>query len=602
MSGPDGGIHPDEDARVRKEPEQASIISQFALPIYRPTQAEQYAGRVREMWVSAGNEPPGPDSGDSGAWDLVMATVSSNISLIGAALADPISQADAGLPGDARTVQLLVSAAAEQLTAETAPLFISGTLASTVERLQQDIGRTEEVTRERITDIVVQGLEPLRGNQRVVPLIPPLLGYLDADRRPRRIGIYQTVGLVAQLMTGLDDRQSRLMRIFIYHYALMGVWHLLQEPTVPFDNAARQVLSVAAGNAGNNLWVILPDRVLGAGGADVVRTLRTILAATVRDLPVQENRAAELLSALGLEHSKPRAALTVLDELGTLAGPWTEDAADMARIESSSAVTALAAESAVHQVPARLFNAAVSLQRLAEPDAPGSLRARMLLYTLGMRWAFNLGADLPDALFRLDGLDCAAGFLRALRQYQEEGHIQQQQQWTSVLGLASALSQVPRLVPRGSPALAARLRNLADSAERVRIPGAASVTAMNLRELGELTDVTEAAIDALRPSGNTPQLQDLLLDTATVLRGAFEETLSQARFGLSDMVDSAIELRNHPREEFLKAYQPFIEPAASGLGTGPPVAAGAASADEWQTMASIMLRDPGSLVPALRQV
>ena len=598
MSSPEPGTRPDEDARVQKEPAQTRIVSELAVPIYRPTQAEQYAGRVREMWVTAGNDPPGPDSGDSRAWHLVSEAVASNISLIGAALADPISQADAGLPGDVRTVQLLVSAATEQLTTETAPLFISGTLASTVDRLQQDIGRTEDITRERLTDIVVQGLEPLRGNLRVVPLIPPLLGYLDADRRPRRIGIYQSVGLVAQLMTGLDDRQSRLTRLFMYHYALMGVWRLLQDPAVAFDNTTRQVLSVAAGNAGNNLWVILPERVLGAGGSDVVKTLRTILAATVRDLPVPENRAAEILAALGLEHSEPRAALTVLDELGTLAGPWTEDAADMARIESASAVTALAAESAQHQVPARLFNAAVSLQRLPEPDAAGSLRARMLLYALGMRWSLNLGEDLQDALFRLDGLDCGAGFLRALGQYQEEGHIQQEQ-WTSVLGLASALAKVPRLLPRDSPALAAPLRNLADSAERVRLPGAASVTTVDMREL---TDATEAAINALRPSGHSPQLQDLLLDTAAILRGAFEETLGQASFGLSDEVDSASELRSRPRDEFLAAYQPFTEPAESALGTWPPVAAGAASADEWQTIAYTMLRDPGSLVPALRQV
>ena len=54
-------------------------------------------------------------------------------------------------------------------------------------------------------------------------LVPSLLGYLNGDKRPRKVGIYETVMLLAQLMTGLDDRRNRLMRIFMYHYTLNAV-------------------------------------------------------------------------------------------------------------------------------------------------------------------------------------------------------------------------------------------------------------------------------------------------------------------------------------------------------------------------------------------
>jgi hypothetical protein len=596
-----GKREPSAQVAASWAPEQARIVSESAIPVHQPTVDEIYESRLREIWAAThhGNSPPGPDSGDTGAWDLVLEAALGNTSLIGAAVAEQaMSRADTGLAGDARTVELLVGATAEQLPPESVPLFIRGTLAATVERLQRDIGRSEDVTRERIVDIVVRGLVPLRGSPRVAALIPILLGYLHGDRRPRRVGLYETVILLAQLMIGLDDPQSRLVRIFVYHYGLVGMWRVLQDENVPFDNASRQVLSVASGNTGTNLWPLLPERTAGAEGAQVVRVLRTILAAVTRDLPVVENRAAEILSALGLERAGPRAALTVLEELGTLGDPWTTDAVDVARIESASAVTALAAESAADQAPARFYNAAVSLQRAAEPLAAGPLRARMLLHALGLLWSLNLGTDLVDALDRVDGLDCAAGFMRALVQYQEEGHVQPQQ-WASVLALASMLAQVPKLMPRDRPTLAVSARNLADVAERVRLSGTATPANVDTREL---SDATIRAVDALRPSGTSPQPHDPLLDTAALLHGVFAETLGQARFGLTDTINSLIELRSHPREEFLARYQRFAEPPESPVGTGPPVAVGVASQEEWEAITAIMLRDPGSIVPALQQV
>ena len=376
------------------------------------------------------------------------------------------------------------------------------------------------------------------------------------------------------------------------------MWHLLQDQGEPFNNAARQAVSVAAGNGGLNLWQILPERVADASGAEVVRTLRTILATTIRDGPVPENRATAILAALGLDHAESRAALTVLDAMGTLGDPWTSEAIDVARIEAASAVTALAANPQSEDATARFYNAAVSLQRVAEPLAAAPLHARILLYTLGLRWSLELGVDLLDALDRFDGLDCATGFMRALGQYQSEGHIQSQQ-WQSVLELALLLSQVPKLVPRDRPTLALSARNLTEAANGIRLSGTSTSSGFSTQELFA---ACIRALDALRPPTSSRRPDDLLLDTAELLHEAFEIILGQASFGLADTVDRLADVRGDPRRIFTSSYQPFTEPQGSPLGTGPPVAAGVASTAEWEVIAANMLRDPGSIVPALQQV
>jgi hypothetical protein len=582
-------------------PDQTRLAQESTYTVHQPTAAEVYEGRLREIWAATheGDSPPGPDSGSTEAWDLVRDAALRNTSLIGAAVAErTVGPADTGLAGDSRTVELQVGAAVEQLTPDQTPAFIAGTLARTVERLQQEVGRTEDMTRERIMDIVVRALVPLRGDPRIGVLVPSLLGYLNGDKRPRKVGIYETALLLGQLMTGLDDRRNRLMRIFVYHYTLVGMWHLLQDEGVIFNNTIRQVLSVAAGNAGLNLWQILPERVAEARGAEVVRMLRTILATTIRDGPVPENRAAAILAALGLEYSESRAALTVLDAMGTLGDPWTSEAIDVARIEAASAVTALAANPRSEDATARLYNAAVSLQRVAEPLAAAPLHARMLVFTLGLRWSLDLGDDLLDSLDRFDGLDCAAGFMRALGQYQTEGHVQPQQ-WQTVLEFALLLSQVPKFVPRDRPALALSARSLTEAAGGIRLSGTSASSGFGMQELFA---ACVRALDALRPPTASRRPDDPLLDTAALLHDAFEVILDQTSFGLADTVDRLTDMRAEPREEFTSSYQSFTEPRGSPLGTGPPVTAGAASTAEWEALTASMLRDPGSIVTALQQI
>jgi hypothetical protein len=76
-------------------------------------------------------------------------------------------------------------------------------------------------------------------------------------------------------------------------------------------------------------------------------------------------------------------------------------------------------------------------------------------------------------------------------------------------------------------------------------------------------------------------------------------TSGRATWGLRQTFEELAARRGNAREEFTRRYQPFTEPADSRLGTGPPVAAGVATQQEWDTIAATLLRDPGSIVPAL---
>jgi hypothetical protein len=121
------------------------------------------------------------------------------------------------LAGDPGTVLFLVSATVEQLPPDQLPAFIAGPLARTVRRLEGELGHVEGVTRERIVDIVVRALGPLRGAAQVGRLVPPLLGYLAGQPGSATSGVYMTAAQLAQLMVGLDDTRNRLIRTFLYH-------------------------------------------------------------------------------------------------------------------------------------------------------------------------------------------------------------------------------------------------------------------------------------------------------------------------------------------------------------------------------------------------
>jgi hypothetical protein len=595
---------------------QSSLIQQQAHPTPEafapPHPWGIYEDRLREIWQATHNgySPPGAAGGNTDAWNLVREAVAGvgNLALIGAAVVEQhrrraagvAGTQDAALAGDPGTVEFLVGSAIEQLSPEQIPAFISGPLAHTVERLEREVGLTQDVTRERIVDIVLRALGPLRGTPPAGRLVARLLGFLSGEQRMPTIGIYATVTGIAQLAIGLNDRRNRLERIFLYHYTLLGVWRLLQDQGFPFDAPARQIVSIAAGNAGLNLWQLLPEGTDGAQGVEAVVGLRTILAVTAREVAVPDDQAAKILEALGLPHREARAALTVLNETGALGGPWTTDAVDLARLESAGAVVSIATGLTPDQPAARLYNAAVSLQGIAEPRAAGPLRARMLLDGLGLRWSLLLADDVVDALDRLEGLDCASGFLHALGQYQDEGHDQAKFR-APVTELGMLLSELPKRLPRDRPGLAAGAARLADAASRAGLPGSPAPRDVGI---GELAAATLRAIDGLRLSGARPEADDheaQLVDTAALIRSVFDEILGRTTWGLAETIRELVELRSSPREEFVRLYMPLAGPPESRLGTGPPVAAGVATQEEWDALVSALLQDPGSIVPALLQ-
>jgi hypothetical protein len=396
-------------------------------------------------------------------------------------------------------------------------------------------------------------------------------------------------------MTGLDDRQNRLIRAFLYHYALNGMWHLVRDGQTTLDARVRDVVAGAAGNSAMNLWQILPTRTAATPGGEVVRSLRMITAATLRDLPVAENDAEQILSLLGMEAADAPAALTVLEAIGGLGGAWTSDPADMARAESAAAVTAALVRTRHSQVAARLYNAAVSL--IAATGSPANpLRARMLLNALGLRWALIYGSDLIDAMDEYEGLDCAFAFLRAARQYEDE-RLNQGASWPAVTRLMELLAELPRQLPHDRPGMITGLARLSEIANQVRQPGAASRDSISA---AELAGAVAAAIDEFRSAKGPPASADQeadLFDTAALIGMTFTDILGNTRWGLREAVDDAIRKRTHPDEEFIERYLPYTEP--EGVGTGPPVAAEAVDPAEWHVIESSMLRDPGSLVSIL---
>jgi hypothetical protein len=422
--------------------------------------------------------------------------------------------------------------------------------------------------------------------------VPALLGFLSGDQRRPTTGVYLTVAQLAQLTVGLDDRGSNLTRSFLYHHALVGMWHLLQDGNAAFTAQARELISGSAGNASVNLWHLLPESRADAPGAEVVRDLLSIHAITARELSVPEGQATAILKALGLTYAEARAALTVLDGLGTLGGSWTRDPIDIARLESASAVSTAAAASNPRQVAVRLYNAAVSLVDVAETSGATSLRARMLLNALGLRWSLLRGNDSLD---QLEGLDCAAAFLRAVRQYLDEGY-DRSEAWPAISEFAALLAELAGRLPRNRPSLVANVARFAEAAGQVR-PGIAPMQRDSGRDVDaeELAHATVRTIDALRPSGASPRtdlIEDHLLDAATLLRSIFEDLLGQSRWGLQDTVNELVGRRGQPREEFAVRYERFTKP-----GTAPTVIAGVVSREEWHAIERRFLRDRGSIVP-----
>jgi len=579
------------------------------MTITPPTAADLYKERLRGIWEAThgGFSPPGVGSQHTDAWDLVQDAVinGGNLALIGAAVAQrrrPAGASDGSgdpvLTGDPRTVEFQVGSAIQQLAPEQIPVFISGPLARTVERLEREAARGE-VSREQIVDIVLRGLEPLRGTEAANRLVPPLLGFLSSEQPPT-VGIYTTVAVIANLMIGLDDRHSRLVRIFLYHYALLGMWRLLQvEPDVPFDAPARQVVSVAAGNAGMNLWQVLPERVAGTRGTADVLALRIIRVVSVREMGIAEADAAAILEALGMPDAHPRAMLTVINEAGALGSVWSADWTDVAWLESAAAVAAIAAGTAPDQAAARLYNASVSLQGLTDPAAERPLRARMLLNALGLHWSLRLSTGLREALDNLEGVDCARAFLQAAGQYQDEGH-DQTAFWPAVTGLAALLRELPRRLPADRPDLAVKVARLGEASSRFRLPPGTVSREPGYDELGAAVG---RVIAALRPTAaedtEAYETKTDLLATAALVRSVYQDILGRSAWGLGGTLEDLAARRGSPREEFLGRYQPYTEPADSRLGTGPPVTAGVASEDEWNAIADALLRDPGSIALAL---
>ncbi len=343
-----------------------------------------------------------------------------------------------------------------------------------------------------------------------------------------------------------------------------------------------------------NLWHLMPNSSADAPGADVVRDVRSIQAISVRELSVPESQAAAILDAMGLAHAEARAALTVLDGMGALGGAWTGDPIAMSRLESAAALSTAAAATSLSQVAVRMFNASVSL---VEVSGPTSLHARMMLNLLGLRWSLLLSDDLLDALDRLQGLDCAAAFLRVVWQYLDEGY-DHPEAWSAVNEFAALLSDLAGRLPRNRPSLVAGVATFAEAAGqlRLRIATIQRDTGRDI-DVAELADATTRTIDALRLSGTSPRtgvVEDNLLDSATLLRGIFVDLLGQARWGLLDTVSELVSLRDRAREEFIARYARFTAPDAA-----PVVIAGALTRDEWREVEARFLRDPGSIIPVV---
>ena len=144
-----------------------------------------------------------------------------------------------------------------------------------------------------------------------------LLGYLDPQRE-RGPGYYVTVGNLSGLVT--QTRGLWREEAFLLHYVLRGMWRLAMDGALTeLDRMSSSLVRSASYNSTTIISIASQRQRQGeppAGIRDVIEPLATIAVSSSRPIALDEDRAAAILAALGLDASRPVDTLTAISLMG----------------------------------------------------------------------------------------------------------------------------------------------------------------------------------------------------------------------------------------------------------------------------------------------
>jgi hypothetical protein len=169
-----------------------------------------------------------------------------------------------------------------------------------------------------------------------------LLGYLDPQRE-RGPGYYVTVGNLSGLVT--QTRGLWREEAFLLHYVLRGMWRLAMDGALTeLDRMSSSLVRSASYNSTTIISIASQRHRMSsslvrsasynsttiisiasqrqrqgeppAGIRDVIEPLATIAVSSSRPIALDEDRAAAILAALGLDASRPVDTLTAISLMG----------------------------------------------------------------------------------------------------------------------------------------------------------------------------------------------------------------------------------------------------------------------------------------------
>ncbi|MGH8906865.1 MAG: hypothetical protein ACRD0K_10200 [Egibacteraceae bacterium] len=596
-------VYRDQPAQVAKEvaPPETQAAPGLQIPQERSWE-DGYRARLELIWeVAHASSGYQFDPGERQAFLDSMVDVLSE-SPPGEREAALTADMPEAIPGDVGTVELVIDAQVPQLRDPTAlERFVRYTVAPTMRRLE----RRGEGTYEQRVDAISSVLSAVRGTPATADLAWQLVAYLQGQApEDRGMGFYTTIAILAVSLSTVSPAAGgprNEQAGFCYHLTVEGMrWVAMRDELDELDPASSGIVSSAAFNLASGISTLFQRRG-GASDPDLpmLRELKAISAATASPLNIEEQRAADVVQALGFHTDRHVPFATVLSNMGSVTQAWVQTQIGRARLEATSGVVDAASDRPEHPA-ARLFNAGVSLGRardaVAQEQVLAILEGRFLLNAVGLRIALTLGGDLIEALIRYDGLDCAVNFVATFAEYRRTSGPETLRALEPLTQELLNLTTSARVRQASPPADIGRLLN---SAQRLNL------TPKQQTDFSALPRMIEQAIEAIRAATNGPALhEDQLLDSARLVRHTFATVVPQTPESahLQQTVDEVVASRDRPVETLIDRYAPYARsPEHPVVGIGPLVPAGVVDPATWDSFVQWLSAPAPSMVPALQR-
>lgn len=557
---------------------------------------EIYEVRLRRFWAAAHRSAEVPD-GVEEEWDVFKESMV-RLGALGALVEDDTLPSEE-IAGSLDDIQLIVNHRIEQgLVPNEVVNFIRTSLAPTIDRVEQ----RHEGTPERRTDIIIKALEPLQGTPEGANLGCELMRYMQTQSPEQRlVGYYDTIDDIGSLVRA-GSEEYRLKGVLISHVVLDGMRTLVSDPRVEFNNFALGIVSNSAYRLATVLSGIFNERQEQPGiqASRVVRDLQAISAATTPVLPIDQAEGTRLARILGFQTRHPIDFLTVLEDMGSVGVAWQNSRIGQSRLVAMSGVTAALADKQVNAV-SRMFNAGVSLaledQTRSSPSEK-TVRGRLLLNTVGLRLALFFAKNLFTALTQFSGLNCGVNLVGAFVPYQRmpDAIASVNQEFLPLIQDILNLTKSPTFQDFGArtgPSLA----RLAAASGALKLPPEAQPN------FDLVPQHIEQALDSLRPTMDVSgSLDNLLLDSAQLITSLFDSILvAEESEDLGELVEGVVQNRENADTALIERYTAYASSAGDAVGPGPFVVAEVMTPEEWDGVATQLLKPRITIAPLLRQ-